>query len=59
MYQYFCAHGHGRMADQRDTEQDTKQDTIMGDKGRELDRGEMLRLKMNGKLGKEREIPRC
>ena len=23
----------------------------MGDKGRELDRGEMLRLKMNGKLG--------
>jgi len=32
----------------------------MGNKGRELDRGEMLRLKMNGKLSsKEREIPRC
>ena len=31
----------------------------MGDKGRELDRGETLRLKMNEKLGKEREIPRC
>jgi len=34
----------------------------MGDKGRELDRGETLRLKTNRKLGfssKEREIPRC
>ena len=51
MYQYFCAHGHGRMAAQRTPS--------MGDKGRELDRGETLRLKMNEKLGKEREIPRC